>query len=227
MAPAFCFFGSSAVLLCFISIIPWKTACWTVDFYIGALHHELNLCPIGLRKSCRTVPCCSLLASSLLFCLCTAFPAAAEYVCPSIHVVGPAPPLSHSPWLAIPWECPFAPPTLLICCPSIHVADAGAPPIPWKDLLLLPATGPDSWQPPAVSGQLSLGQAWQILPALLLFLFSVSLSTNLCYVRLNEFLISHFWPHLSHLNFSPPPSICPLPSMLFLPPYRSLVFPVH
>jgi hypothetical protein len=120
-----------------------------------------------LRESCRTVPCCSLLASSLLFCLCTAPPAAAEYVRPAIHVVGPPPPPIHCPWLAIPWEGPSTPPTLLICCPSVHVADAGAPPIPWKDL----ATGPYSWQPPAVSGQQTLGQALKILPALLLDIF--------------------------------------------------------
>ena len=79
-----------------------------------------------------------------------------------------------------------------------------------KDILLLPATGPDSWQLPAVSGQPSLGQACQILPALLLsFLFSVSIfqSMNICDVRPNDFLLWHIVSHPSHLNFSPPPSL--------------------
>ena len=79
------------------------------------------------------------LHSSLLFCLCTAPPATAKYVCPAIHVVGPTPPPIHYPWLAIPWEGPVAPPTLLICCPSIHVA--AAPPIPGEG----PAPPPSHW----------------------------------------------------------------------------------
>ena len=142
------------------------------------------------------------LHSSLLFYLCTAPPAAAEYVCPAIQVVGPAPPPIHCPWLAIPWEGPVAPPTLLICCPSIHVADAGAPPSQWKDLCLLPATGPDSWQPPAVSGPVGrLDQSSQ--PSYLIYLFTLFslpfLNMNSCYVRRNEllfhisFYIRHTW----------------------------------
>ena len=39
-----------------------------------------------------------------------------------------------------------------------------------KDLLLLPATGPDSWQPPAVSGSLGrLDQSYQ--PSYLIYIF--------------------------------------------------------
>ena len=33
-----------------VASLSWKTACWTVDFDIGALHHELNLCLDRLER---------------------------------------------------------------------------------------------------------------------------------------------------------------------------------
>ena len=66
--------------------------------YIGSLHHELNLCLDGLEGVLQDFHLLQPAAepqslhSSLLFCLCTAPNAAAENICPAIHVVGPAPP---------------------------------------------------------------------------------------------------------------------------------------
>ena len=133
----------------------------------------------------------------------------------------------YCPWLTIHWDGPVAPPTLLICCPSIHVADAGTPPIQGEG----PAPPPSHWP-----WELAAACLWSAIPwaglrnppspptwylSVSLFLVWIFVMCALMNLSFHIFChIRHTWT-LSHLLY------CPLHSMLFFPPFCSLVLRKH